>query len=192
MDHRSALLIGSGIFLLVAAVTFPLWSLAGYAVTAEQVDDPTVGDKQEGDVLAFEDLDAADRQFVETAIDRDGPVVVYGPYYGHQSASGDLPSVIEDRWLNDYEIGSYVEYDGQYYEISAAVHGEPLLFVPIVIVGGGLGLVVLAIGLVGRARGWAGHLAYAGTAYCLSTASGLLVALLLLAGNVSGYVWPIQ
>lgn len=194
MRDPGAITILVGLSLVVATVAFPAWSLVGYTVTVTEVaappDDATPVDGEtlrheqtRIPLVEFEELDARSQALVESGLEADGHVTVYGPSYTHQSTNGDLPAIVEDAWLDDYGLGGYVVDDGTYYEVSAGVHSEPL-FLPVLIAAGVVaGLVVASVGAVVLRRGGPGALAHVASVVGFALLLGLAWF-----GNVHGYV----
>lgn len=186
--------VGLGALIVLGSLTFPFWSLTTYSVTAERVDSPSDRRYDGGGdvpVEAFEDLSRQEQTLVETAVERDGEVTLYGRWRAHQDADSGLP--FADQWLSDYHLGAYVRYEGEYYRISYHSGGVPFHF-PLVAGGGFVtGVAVLALGKVGDALARRGRGKLSTAALVAGFALGL-AALVVLGdlGNVEGFVRPIQ
>lgn len=173
-----------GVLVCLASIGFPLYALDAYSVSSQPLDGPPGPDDDGPAVVSFEDRSAQEQRIVEAAIEGEEPVL-YAPYYAHQDADGPLPPLFSDRWIDDYEVGAVVEYEGAYYEVGT--YGSvPFHFAVVIPAGLLLGLVLLAIARLSNRRGWR-------RVPSVAAAVGLLVlALLLWIANASGYLWPVQ
>lgn len=180
-----ALLALVGLLVCLASIGFPFYALDGYAVSSQQLEEPPEFEEENRPtVVEYEELSRQERRIVQAAIEGAGPVV-YAPFYAHQEADGPLPRMFSDTWIDEYEVGAVVHYQGSYYEVGT--YGSvPFHFAIVVPAGLVIGLGLLAIAWLSTRRGWRQPPAVA-------AAVGLLVlALLLWIGNVSGYVWQVQ